>query len=83
MLPKSGDVITLNTYSSSGRGAMKCNSHGPMMIVGPSKSYGSQCTECYMIATGEKKTFVISHNSDYKIIQNANPAAANIVCASE
>jgi hypothetical protein len=79
MLPKSGDIITLKIYANNANGEVNCTIHGPMMIVQPSKIYGSRCIECYIISTGEKKTFFISHNSDFQIIRNANPAAANIV----
>ncbi len=76
MLPNIGDIIILTTYT---RGLNMPEKHDLMMILGESKEYGSQYRDCYIIKTGEKKTFAINHNSDIKIIQNANPAAANIV----
>ncbi len=47
----------------------KPKKHGPMMIVGDSKAYGSRYRECYMIETGEKKTYMISPQSHIEKIQ--------------
>jgi len=66
MLPNIGEVIILTSYSE---GTNKPKKHGPMMIVGDSKAYGSRYRECYMIETGEKKTYMISPQSHIEKIQ--------------
>jgi len=66
VLPHIGDIIVLTTYT---QGLNKPEKHGPMMIVGDSKAYGSRYRECYMIETGEKKTYMISPQSHIEKIQ--------------
>jgi hypothetical protein len=66
MLPNIGDIIILTTYTG---GLNAPEKHGPMMIVGDSKAYGSRYRECYMIETGEKKTYMISPQSHIEKIQ--------------